>query len=347
MTSRFGSAQRSSTARSATPRSRPSGVIGSSWRTRSLIRTLCSAPAWVSRSRGPHPPIQRRPLGAGQLERHAARPGRTTAAGPTCRRRCRWSWCAATRTGADPPPWPTTPDARHAHGRRRTPRSATTPAPSAPSPPPTGSPPAPPANAAVSISVRLSTVGHALRLAIVLPVSSRTRTVCALAMPKSIPTRRLHFISSPVVVSVPPARPQERRTIRPRSQGRHAQPRLPLMCCNRLRPRRAEPLPSSGASVASRVWQSVERGQTPTRDLPQNHLDATPRTSREDHATLGPQPRVDQRYRCPLHEPTWGLRPHARFARSPSPLGSLAVARSASSCCATPDRCRRRDSNSH
>ena len=79
-----------------------------------------------------------------------------------------------------------------------------------------------PANAAVSISLRLSTVGHALRLATVLPSPSSTRTVCALAMPKSMPTRRLSFMSSPVVVSVPPARPQERRTIRPRSQGRHA-----------------------------------------------------------------------------------------------------------------------------
>ena len=36
------------------------------------------------------------------------------------------------------------------------------------------------------------------------------------------------------------------------------------MCCNRHRPRRTEPLPSSGASVAGRVWQSVARGQAPT-----------------------------------------------------------------------------------
>jgi hypothetical protein len=32
--------------------------------------------------------------------------------------------------------------------------------------------------------------------------------------------------------------------------GGRGQPRLPLMCCNRARPRRTSPLPSSGASVA-------------------------------------------------------------------------------------------------
>ena len=45
-----GSAWRSSTARSALPRSPVSGVIGISCRTRSLIRTLCSLAARVSRS---------------------------------------------------------------------------------------------------------------------------------------------------------------------------------------------------------------------------------------------------------------------------------------------------------
>ena len=48
-----------------------------------------------------------------------------------------------------------------------------------------------PASTAASISPRLSSVGQALRFAIVVPSPSSTRTVCALAMPKSMPTRRL------------------------------------------------------------------------------------------------------------------------------------------------------------
>jgi hypothetical protein len=56
--------------------------------------------------------------------------------------------------------------------------------------------------------------------------------------------------------------------IRPRSQGRHAPTAVPLMCCNRHRPHGLEPLSSSGASVAGRVWQSDDRDQALT-DLPQ------------------------------------------------------------------------------
>lgn len=59
------------------------------------------------------------------------------------------------------------------------------------------------ASAAASTSPRLTVVGQHLRLAMVWPASSITRTVCAEAIPKSIPTRRLCPISSPcVVVSV-------------------------------------------------------------------------------------------------------------------------------------------------
>src|SRR6266545_4171832 len=49
--SAWGSApKRSSTARSAMPSSPASGLVGSSWRTRSLMRRLWQAPCWVSRS---------------------------------------------------------------------------------------------------------------------------------------------------------------------------------------------------------------------------------------------------------------------------------------------------------
>lgn len=58
-----------------------------------------------------------------------------------------------------------------------------------------------PASAAASTSARLSTVGQHLRLATVSPISSKIRTVCALAMPRSMPSRRRWFLSSPSVVS--------------------------------------------------------------------------------------------------------------------------------------------------
>jgi hypothetical protein len=48
-----------------------------------------------------------------------------------------------------------------------------------------------PASAAASTAVRLSTAGQALRLATTVPSPSSTRTVCAVAMPRSMPTRRL------------------------------------------------------------------------------------------------------------------------------------------------------------
>src|SRR5712691_9340947 len=51
-----------------------------------------------------------------------------------------------------------------------------------------------PSNALNSIADKLSTVGNAFRFASVLPSSSRTRTACADAIPKSIPTNRLQLI---------------------------------------------------------------------------------------------------------------------------------------------------------
>ena len=54
-----------------------------------------------------------------------------------------------------------------------------------------------PSNALDSITDKLSTVGTALRFASVVPSSSSTRTACADAIPKSIPTSRLTDSSSP------------------------------------------------------------------------------------------------------------------------------------------------------
>ena len=64
-----------------------------------------------------------------------------------------------------------------------------------------------PANAATSISVRLSTVGNALRFTNVTPSPSRTRTACADAIPKSMPTNRRSLTSpSPGSPLLSPAR---------------------------------------------------------------------------------------------------------------------------------------------
>lgn len=48
-----------------------------------------------------------------------------------------------------------------------------------------------PASAAASAAARLSPVDQALRLATMAPSPSSTRTVCAVATPKSMPTSRL------------------------------------------------------------------------------------------------------------------------------------------------------------
>lgn len=81
-------------------------------------------------------------------------------------------------------------------------------------------PSAAPARAAASTSPRLLAVGHALRLAIVAPLPSSTRTVWALAMPKSMPTRRLSAILSSSRSAVVSHRPPRREAphLRPRSQ---------------------------------------------------------------------------------------------------------------------------------
>jgi hypothetical protein len=54
-----------------------------------------------------------------------------------------------------------------------------------------------PSSALDSMTDKLSTVGTALRFETVLPSSSSTRTACADAIPKSIPTSRRQTITSP------------------------------------------------------------------------------------------------------------------------------------------------------
>ena len=289
----FGSAQRSSTARSATPRSPVSGVIGSSWRTRSLIRTLCSAPAWVSRSRGPDPPIQRRPLGAGQLQR--LQPGRVEQRQPG-------QGVGVDAVGLGVPgqepaqirrlgrrhPVHQMPAAGEEHRDRQPRRPGRLDDHLQPGARPGTRPTPPPRPRRGSPRSATPCVSRPC-----CPASSSTRTVCALAMPRSIPTRRLivHLVSLRSC-RFTPARPQERRTIRPRSQGRHAPTAAPTHVL--------QPAPTSTGRATSlirgiRGQPGVairSNGARPIRDLPRAELDATPRTSRDDHATLGP--RCDQ-----------------------------------------------------
>jgi len=92
------------------------------------------------------PSTTRRPLRRTHTAaRAAAGPaGRRSASGPASRRRSRWTWRAGAGTCAGPRPSPRTPGTRRGRGRRRTPRSASTPARSARIPPPAACPPARP-----------------------------------------------------------------------------------------------------------------------------------------------------------------------------------------------------------
>ena len=128
-------------------------------------------------------------------------------------------------------------------------------------------PGAAPSNAATSIAVRLATVGNALRFVNVDPEPSNTRTECAEAIPRSIPTNRLSPTEPPVVsMRTGPSEKQRHRW--PRPQGR-PEPRLPPMCCKRVRPQRVDPLSSSGASEAGSSATIRLTRPTPSLEPPQ------------------------------------------------------------------------------
>jgi hypothetical protein len=71
------------------------------------------------------------------------------------------------------------------------------------------------------------------------------------------------------------------------------------MCCNRPRPSRVGPLPSSGASVAGQGRQSDERGSAHQR-LPQRKTQRHPRN--QPGCTCNPGTLVPIKHRGPLHE---------------------------------------------
>ena len=71
------------------------------------------------------------------------------------------------------------------------------------------------------------------------------------------------------------------------------------MCCNRPRPCRVGPLPSSGASVAGQGRQSDERGSAHQR-LPQRRTQRHPRNQPGCACNPGTLARI--KHRGPLHE---------------------------------------------
>ena len=148
-----------------------------------------------------------------------------------------------------------------------------------------------PANAVVSTSVRLGTVGHALRFAIVCPVSSSTRTVCALAIPISIPTsRRVSSSAAPFLGDrYPPASPDGDAlpaTVPRKTRADRGSHSCAANGSNLDGPSHS---PHPGHPWPARCGNQSNGAQT-HRDLPRSVLDATTQTSRDDHATLEPQP---------------------------------------------------------
>ena len=224
----------------------------------------------------------------GQLQAAAARPGRPTAAGPGCPRRSRWTWRAGTGTGAGRPPSARHPEHRVPAGgeehRDRQPRR--------PGRLDHHLQPRPPARPGQRRRSITGQARHASARTAAGTPPARPRPAPAPCAPTRSPGRSrpavaaLHPAPSSATGSTPAARAGGDAS-RPRSQGGRARRRLPLMCCNRARPRRAGPLPSSGASVA-RPAVAISRTRLSLRPP----LDATHRTNRDAHATL--EPRADQ-----------------------------------------------------
>jgi hypothetical protein len=183
------------------------------------------------------------------MAEHAAAPAdRPAASAPASPHRSRSSSRAAAGTGASRRPSPTTPGKQHARGRRRTPRSASTPARPDPDTAASRVPSGAPASAACSTADSDSIVGtHDDR------PTSRRPTGCPSCSSTS------HLIPASPDSSAPAA--QQAATQRPRSQGGRARQRPPLMSCNRTRPvARLVHFPHAGHPWPGQQWQSDPRG---------------------------------------------------------------------------------------
>jgi hypothetical protein len=270
----MGSAQRSSTARSALPSSPTSGLAHSSCWTRSVMRRLWVAAAWVSRSvartrrsRAARAASGNR-SGCSPAGSTSGRRARVSASMPLdlawrdSTRRRSWALAELTRYTVWPRAVKNTAIGSHAGPVGSTTTSSSV---------PTGVS----ASAARSTCSRLSTVGIALQRHTRLPSPASTPTVWALMIPRSIPTSRRSSIWLPPWQREPaaPAAPMG-GALRPRSQGRWVRRRHPLMCCNRPRPG-----PGRATSLIRGIRGRPRAAIRPTRlgaPAPSSEEDSTP-----------------------------------------------------------------------
>ena len=141
-----------------------------------------------------------------------------------------------------------------------------------------------PADVPVSTSVKLRIVGSS---PIESPSPLSTRTECADAMPKSMPTRRLSFIFL-LFSSGSSVAHRLARTEAPRFKAtvpRETRPTVPLMCCERVLPPRADSRPSSGHPWPDRHDDQIDEAR-PQR-LPQCGSQRRHPNQPDDPATPG------------------------------------------------------------
>src|SRR6266849_3818599 len=150
-----------------------------------------------------------------------------------------------------------------------------------------------PSNPHNSIADKLSTVGTALRFASVLPSSSRTRTECADAIPKSIPTSRLQLIVFSLEQNGTPRHRLARATT-------HASATVPTLNRPTAAPTHVLQTDPTSKDRPTSLIRDI-RGQVecddqideakPSREPLSARNDVTTRTSREGNPTLRPRPR--------------------------------------------------------
>ena len=163
-----------------------------------------------------------------------------------------------------------------------------------------------PSNAHDSITDRLSTVGNALRFATVLPSSSRTRTACADAIPKSMPDQppadHRRLLRS---VGCTPARSSSDARVRPRSQG--SRPTAAPTHVLQTDPTSTGRPTSLIRGIRGRVECDDQIDEArPTRGLPQCAImTSPPEPAGKTMQPWNPDPEVDPRARCWLHVRRW------------------------------------------
>ena len=275
------------------PSSPVSGVMGRSWRTRSLMRTLWRLACLGEPVAGPHPAVE-----GGRARRHAVPSGRSTSAGSNDGQAGqglgvdrRWTWRGGTRTGACRgrllPRAPGRPDGPA--GRRRR-RRAARPDRSAPSPPRARVPGAAPSKAACL--QRRQALGRRDGLAFGHHPARRrssTRTVCSLAMPRSRPMmRRSAHVQPPVVVSPLPA---ARRWSAPSRHGpKETPPGGGSHSCAATGPGLMDRATSLIRVIRGQAeWWQSDSARPDHRGVPslRSGFVATPQASRDDSCNLG------------------------------------------------------------